>query len=104
MPVDVDAAVISNTPLSSEYNVVALAAPAVAAQVAPGQFLMIRTTRRLDPLLRRPYSVFEVLRDDRGGPIGVSVLNKRTGVGSTLLYELAAGDRVGCLGPLGRPF
>jgi dihydroorotate dehydrogenase electron transfer subunit len=54
--------------------------------------------------LRRPFSVFEVLRDEVGEPIGISILNKRIGVGTGLLYELSEGDRLACLGPLGRPF
>ena len=38
MPVDVRAEVIANTPLSSDYNVLALAAPSIAAVAQPGQF------------------------------------------------------------------
>ena len=36
MPIDVDAAVIANTRLSDDYNVLALAAPAIARARAPG--------------------------------------------------------------------
>ena len=61
MPIDVDAAVISNTVLSSGYSVLALAAPEIAAQAAPCQFVMLKAGDRNDPLLRRPFSVFEVL-------------------------------------------
>ena len=39
MPFDVAAAVIANTALSHDYNVLALAAPEIAAATAPGQFL-----------------------------------------------------------------
>ena len=35
MPVDVDAAVISNTRLSDDYSVIALAAPEVASLAPP---------------------------------------------------------------------
>jgi dihydroorotate dehydrogenase electron transfer subunit len=104
MPVDVDAAVISNTRLSHDYSVVALAAPAVAALAQPGQFVMIKPSRGTDPLLRRPFSIFEVLRDALGEPAGVSLLNKRVGVGTGLLYEVEAGAHLACLGPLGKPF
>ena len=104
MPVDVDAAVISNTRLSSEYCVVALAAPEIAAGARPGQFVMVKPSRGTDPLLRRPFSIFEILRDASGGAVGVSLLNKRVGVGTGLLYDVAPGSRVACLGPLGRPF
>jgi dihydroorotate dehydrogenase electron transfer subunit len=104
MPTDVAAEVIANTRLSSHYNVLALAAPAVAAQARPGQFVMVKTSIGLDPLLRRPFSIFEILRDARGTVLGLSLLNKRVGVGTALLYEARPGDRISCLGPLGRPF
>jgi dihydroorotate dehydrogenase electron transfer subunit len=104
MPVDVDAEVIANTRLSDDYNVLALAAPEIARQTRPGQFVMVKPARGLEPLLRRPFSVFEVLRDGAGTPYGISLLNKCIGVGTGLLHALAAGDRLACLGPLGRPF
>src|SRR5258708_28628686 len=66
MPIDVAAAVIANRALSSDYNVLTLAAPAIAAAAAPGQFVMIKTGSRRDPLLRRPFSVFEIARDSGG--------------------------------------
>ena len=55
-------------------------------------------------MLRRPFSVFEVLRDDLGTVRAISVLNKRAGRTTGLLYDLEAGDEVACLGPLGLPF
>jgi dihydroorotate dehydrogenase electron transfer subunit len=104
MPLDVAAEVIANTRLSPEYNVVHLAAPEIGRQVAPGQFVMVKTARGLDPMLRRPFSVFDILRDAERRPTGFSLLNKRVGVGTALLYEMRVGERVRCLGPLGRPF
>jgi dihydroorotate dehydrogenase electron transfer subunit len=68
MPVDVAAEVIANHPLSSDYNVLVLAAPAIAAIAAPGQFLMVKADMGNDPLLRRPFSVFEIFRDEHGAP------------------------------------
>ncbi|MBM3751574.1 MAG: dihydroorotate dehydrogenase electron transfer subunit [Acidimicrobiia bacterium] len=104
MPVDIPAEVLSNTRLSPDYNVVALDAPDVARAAAPGQFVMIKTAPGLDPLLRRPFSIFEILRDASGEARGLSLLNKRVGVGTSLLYDARPGDRLDCLGPLGRPF
>jgi dihydroorotate dehydrogenase electron transfer subunit len=104
MPVDVSAEVIANTPLSSDYNVLALAAPAIASSAQPGQFVMVKAGRGFDPLLRRPFSVFEVLRDTRGRALGISLLNKRIGPSTGLVYDARPGDLVDCLGPLGRPF
>jgi dihydroorotate dehydrogenase electron transfer subunit len=104
MPVDVVAEVLSNTRLSPDYNVISLAAPAIAREAAPGQFVMVRTSAHFDPLLRRPFSIFERLRGEDGSVRGLSLLNKRVGVGTTILYEAKPGDRVSVVGPLGRPF
>lgn len=104
MPVDIDAGVIANTRLSDDYSVLALAAPEIATLAQPGQFVMVKPGRGTDPLLRRPFSIFEILRDAGGIPAGITLLNKRAGVGTRLLYEAEAGARMACLGPLGRPF
>ena len=103
-PVDIDATVIANTRLSSEYSVLALAAPEVGARTQPGQFVMVKPVGVSDPLLRRPFSVFEVLRNAQGAITGVSILNKRAGRSTRKLYDLEVGDVVSCLGPLGQPF
>jgi dihydroorotate dehydrogenase electron transfer subunit len=103
MPVDVEARVIRNTRLSSDYNVIALAAPQIAAAVAPGQFVMVKSHRGHDPLLRRPFSVFEILRAN-GSVEGLTLLSKRVGVTTGMLFDAVEGDIVSCLGPLGRAF
>ena len=104
MPIDVAAPVLANRALSADYNVVVLQAPAIAAAAAPGQFVMVKAAPGFDPLLRRPCSVFEILRDESGAAIGISILSKRIGPSTRLLYDLREGDRVAVLGPLGRPF
>jgi len=105
MPVDIDATVIANRRLSADYNVLALAAPEIAAAARPGQFVMIKPGGLGNPpLLRRPFSIFEILRDAAGRPSGVSIFNKRIGTGTTLLSQVEAGARLPLLGPLGRPF
>ena len=104
VPCDIDAAVIANTRLSDEYSVLALAAPEIAGLARPGQFVMVKPSASADPLLRRPFSIFEVLRSAHGLPTGISLLNKRVGVGTRLLYDAEPDSRLACLGPLGRPF
>src|SRR5437667_7929266 len=102
MAIDVAAHVVANSPLSADYNVLALAAPEVAAAASPGQFVMIKAGRGHDPLLRRPFSVFEVLRDASSAITGLSLLNKRIGPSTGLVYAAKRGDHVDCLRPLGR--
>jgi dihydroorotate dehydrogenase electron transfer subunit len=110
MPVDIEARVIANTRLSPDYNVIALAAPAIAASLSAGQFVMVKPGRAHDPLLRRPFSVFQILRDESASsrpdapPVGLTLLSKRVGITTTMLYDAVAGDVISCLGPLGKPF
>jgi dihydroorotate dehydrogenase electron transfer subunit len=103
-PVDIDATVMANARLSRDYSVLSLAAPEVGTRTQPGQFVMVKPAGVTDPLLRRPFSVFEVLRNEAGEVTGVSILNKKAGRSTTKLYELEPGDVVSCLGPLGLPF
>src|SRR3954463_3121837 len=93
-PVDIEATVIANTRLSRDYSVLSLAAPEVGRQTQPGQFVMVKPAGVTDPLLRRPFSVFEVLRNAAGDVTGVSILNKKAGRSTKKLYELEPGDVV----------
>jgi dihydroorotate dehydrogenase electron transfer subunit len=114
MPVDVEARVIRNTRLSPDYNVLALAAPDIAASVKPGQFVMVKPGRGSDPLLRRPFSIFEILRGAPQGAApaapgnaafeGITILSKRIGATTALLHDAVPGDVIDCLGPLGNAF
>ena len=104
MIVDEQAEVLGNRTLSADYNVVTLGAASVAAAAQPGQFVMVKTKPGLEPLLRRPFSIFEIVRGEDGTPRGVSILNKRIGTGTGQLFDVRVGDRLGCLGPLGQPW
>jgi dihydroorotate dehydrogenase electron transfer subunit len=104
MPIDVAAEVVTNRLLSDDYNVLALAAPVIAREAAAGQFVMVKAGSGLDPLLRRPFSIFEIVLDDGGLPVGLTILSKRIGPSTRLIYEARPGQRFACLGPLGRPF
>lgn len=103
MTLDLAAEVLSNTHLSSDYNVLAIAAPAIAERALPGQFVMVKVGDALEPLLRRPFSVFEIVKDG-GRIVGLSLLSKRIGRSTRMLFDARPGDLVRCLGPLGRPF
>jgi dihydroorotate dehydrogenase electron transfer subunit len=104
MPVDVAAPVLDTRRLSADYSVLSLEAPEIARAVQPGQFVMLKQSPGFEPLLRRPFSVFEILRDRTAQPIGISILNKRVGTATRQIYDAERGQRVACLGPLGRPF
>jgi len=69
-------------------------------EAAPGQFVNIacRAEGALDPLLRRPFSVYWVEGD------AFAVLYRVVGRGTRLLSQVKAGDFVDVVGPLGRGF
>jgi dihydroorotate dehydrogenase electron transfer subunit len=74
-----------------------LAAPELARQVRPGQFLNVKVADGPDPLLRRPISVCDVERKR------VRLVFRKVGRGTGLLARTRAGDDLDVLGPLGKP-
>jgi dihydroorotate dehydrogenase electron transfer subunit len=74
-----------------------LEAPDIARRVRPGQFLNVKVSSGLDPLLRRPISVCDVERNR------VRLVFRVVGRGTALLGRARAGDELDVLGPLGRP-
>ena len=81
-----------------EYREIVLAAPGIAAEVRPGQFVNVRLPRGEGPLLRRPFSVAD--RD-----AGTIVLLMRVkGRFTREAARLRPGDELDVLGPLGNGF
>jgi dihydroorotate dehydrogenase electron transfer subunit len=74
-----------------------LEAPDIARRVRPGQFLNVKASDGIDPLLRRPISVCDVERNR------VRLVFRVVGRGTALLGRARAGDELDVLGPLGRP-
>ncbi len=84
-----------------------LRSPEQARLVQPGQFVMLKCAAEIDanPLLRRPFSVFDVHPDPRTGrATGLDLLVKDVGSGSHKLTLLRPGEEISVLGPQGRPF
>jgi len=84
-----------------------LGAPEQARLVQPGHFVMLKCSEDVDdnPLLRRPFSVFDLHPNPRTGrPGGLDLLVKNVGAGTRRLTQLRPGDEIYVLGPQGRPF
>jgi dihydroorotate dehydrogenase electron transfer subunit len=75
-----------------------LEAPGVGQGARPGQFVHVRCSEGLDPLLRRPISLHRIA-DDR-----ITLLFQIIGRGTAWLAERREGDTVDVLGPLGNGF
>lgn len=103
--------IISNDRLAPGYYRMALAWRATG--VEPGQFVMLRVADGYDPLLRRPFGIYNVIGPDGGtaDPEGgrfsgeaVEVVYRVVGRGTTIMSEKSPGEYVDVLGPLGRGF
>jgi len=104
---DIKARVKQVKELGSSNYFLTLRSPEQARLVQPGQFVMLKCTQDIDahPLLRRPFSVFDVHPDTRTGrPTGLDLLVKDVGEGSHKLALLRPGEEIYALGPQGRPF
>ncbi len=68
-----------------------------------GQFVMVRTSKGIDPLLPRPFSIHQLLKE-KGSVTGLDVLYKVVGKGTQLLSAQQPGDVLSMTGPLGKGF
>ncbi len=101
--------VISNAEVSPGYFRMRLTAPQEFAQAKPGQFVMVRVRDAVDPLLRRPFGIFDLGTFESEYPgawpqIYFEILYRVVGKGTAMLSTLHHGDHLDILGPLGTGF
>ena len=102
-------AILSNQEVSPDYHRMKILAPGISDLAQAGQFVMFRSQATDEPLLRRPFGIFQTgtLPSDCDGLPDkefVEILYKVVGRGTSIMRELHEGDRVELLGPLGRGF
>ena len=78
--------------------------PELAAAIVPGQFLMLRLPHDNDPLLGRPFALYDMVLDAAGTPIGVDVVYLVVGKMTAQLASVRPGEQIEVLGPLGNGF
>jgi len=89
------AEVLANNRLAEGVGLLVLHAPYVALHVRPGQFIHLRVTDEVDPLLRRPFSVHRVSAQR------IEILYQVLGRGTRVLSLVETGDTLDLIGPLG---
>lgn len=78
---------------------ITLEAPHLAKHARPGQFVMIRTGRGKDPLLRRPFSIHQTSTNNT-----IQIYFKVVGRGTDILARVRDGENISVFGPLGRGY
>lgn len=84
--------------LDHEIYLLQIHCPEIAAVVKPGQFLNIRVSEAMYPLLRRPFSVCDVEGEF------IFIMFNVYGEGTRILSRKHKGDLIDILGPLGNGF
>jgi dihydroorotate dehydrogenase electron transfer subunit len=103
------AMIITNAEVSPGYFRMRLAAPQEFSMAKPGQFVMVRVRDAIDPLLRRPFGIFDLGAFESeypgtGPQVYFEILYRVVGKGTVMLSTLHHGDHLDILGPLGTGF
>src|SRR3954471_12324625 len=95
---------VENVRLADRTFRVRLRCPELAAAIRPGQFVMLRLPGTTDPLLGRPFALYETVLDAAGVPVAIDVVYLVVGKMTGRLAEVIEGESLQVGGPLGKPF
>jgi dihydroorotate dehydrogenase electron transfer subunit len=98
------ARILLNRRLARDTYAIRLQAPELARSIRPGQFIMLRLPGTTDPLLGRPFALYDTVLDAQGEPAAIDVVYLVVGKLTGLLAALSPGDRLEIWGPLGNGF
>jgi len=98
------ARVIEQVRIADRTHRVRLECPEIAAAIRPGQFVMLRLPGTTDPLLGRPFALYDTVLDGDGKPTGIDVVYLVVGKMTDRLRGVEAGESLEIWGPLGQPF
>ena len=101
--------ILFNTEVSPNYYKMGFDCAEIASRATPGQFIMVRVSNQLDPLLRRPFVIHRIRKantkgEKTGSNSQVEILYKVLGKGTRIMSEMKKGDGVDLLGPLGNGY
>ncbi len=106
--------IVSNKRVGVKYFEIILESSKIASYSAPGQFIEVKASSGLDPLLRRPFSIHRIGIRDTGyvqrkktgrqqqGFVGI--LYQVVGKGTEILSQKKPGEYLDIIGPLGNGF
>lgn len=98
------AQVLAHAPIARATHRLRLACPEVACRIVPGQFVMLRLPGTDDPLLARPFALYDTVLDEHGTAMGIDVVYLVVGRMTGGLTQVAVGDALQVWGPLGNGF
>ena len=101
--IQVTSRIVSNKRITENCWRVVLDSPQISSEVEPGQFIHVKVESKSGPLFRRPFSVFRRV-PLKGDHLGIEIVYKVVGTGTSVMTGLRKGDRMDIIGPLGHGF
>ena len=101
--VETAATVLSQDRVADHTYRLRLRCPEIAERIRPGQFFMLRDPAGTDPLLGRPFALYDTFEED-GRPAGVDLGYHTVGKLTGRMPAWVGGEHVGIWGPLGNGF
>src|SRR5260370_30463893 len=98
------ATVIANSLLARDTYCLRLRDPMLAAAIQPGQFVMLRLAGTTDPLLGRPFALFDTILDEHELPIAIAIGYQAVGQPTTIIATLPPDAVLRFWGPLATRF
>ncbi len=92
------AEILSNNYVGEHFRLLSIAPLSEVLVPSPGQFYMLQAGDTTDPLLKRPFSIFDYSNDV------ISFLYRIKGKGTLNLSRLKEGDTIWAIGPLGNGY
>src|SRR5262245_34292439 len=96
--------VLENVAIAERTFRLRVADAEIGRRIRPGQFVMLRLAHGTDPLLGRPFALYDTFLDSTGQPAGYDVVYLVVGKITTAMSQLKGGDGVEIWGPLGNGF
>jgi dihydroorotate dehydrogenase electron transfer subunit len=97
------ATVVENVRIAERTFRIRIDAPDIAAAIRPGQFVMLRLPNTSDPLLGRPFALYDTV-GRIGNPSCIDIVYLVVGKMTTLLANIQSGEPIEIWGPLGNGF
>ncbi|MEE9523445.1 MAG: dihydroorotate dehydrogenase electron transfer subunit [Thermodesulfovibrionales bacterium] len=92
------AEIIENREVARNIHLIKILSLSPLMNPEPGQFYMLGVAQNYDPLLKRPFCVFDSESQE------ILFLIKSVGKGTSMLNLKLAGSKIDVIGPLGRPY
>ena len=95
---EIKAEILDNKKIQKDFFILSLKSDYLASKSKPGQFVHIKCSDQITPLLRRPFGIFDITKD------GIKILYKIVGQGTEILSLARKKEILSVIGPIGNGF